>query len=112
MRIRKEAVHPEKAGMIVEEKRREGVVHDVLHPAGAPHIAPDAFQSCDDAIHYEVMHVAVSLLEGIQAHRILEIRGVAVSDMIRSMRRDAVEDLFRHVPVRIDKAHPLPSSIS
>jgi hypothetical protein len=28
-----EAIHAEKGGMIVEEKRREGVVHDVLHPA-------------------------------------------------------------------------------
>jgi hypothetical protein len=55
-----------------------------------------------------MMHIAVSLLERVQAHRILELRGVEVSDIIRSMRRDAVEQLFRHIPVRIDKAHPSP----
>ena len=105
LRIGEEAVHAEKGGMVVEEKRREGVVHDVLHPAGAPYIAPDAFQRCDDAVDHEMMHVAVSLLERIQSHWILKIRGVEVGDMIRSMRRDAVEELFRHVPMWIDKAH-------
>ena len=45
LRIGEEAVHPEKDSVVVEEKRGEGVVHDVLHLACAPHIAPDAFQS-------------------------------------------------------------------
>lgn len=54
------------------------------------------------------MHVAVSLLERIQAHRILEIRGVEVSDMIRSVWRDAVEELFRYVSMRINKPHSTP----
>jgi hypothetical protein len=36
------------------------------------------------------------------------VRFSCSSNMIRSMRRDAVEELFRHVPVRIDKAHSPP----
>ena len=62
LRIGEEAVHAEKGGMVVEEKRGEGVVHDVLHPAGTPHIAPDAFQGRDDAVNHEVVPVAGSLL--------------------------------------------------
>jgi hypothetical protein len=54
------------------------------------------------------MSVAGSLLKRIQAHRILEIGRVEVRDIVRSMRRDAVEKLFRHVPMRIDKAHSPP----
>jgi hypothetical protein len=50
----------------------------------------------------------VILLPLTQAHRILQIGRVEVGDVVRSMRRDAVEKLFRHVPVRIDKAHPSP----
>ena len=54
------------------------------------------------------MPVAVSLLKRVQAHRMFEIGRVEVGDMIRSMRRDAVEKLFRHIPVRIDKTHSPP----
>jgi len=45
LRIGEQSIHAEKGRMVVEEKRGKSVVHDVLHPAGAPHIAPDAFQS-------------------------------------------------------------------
>jgi hypothetical protein len=55
-----------------------------------------------------VVPVARSLLKRIQAHRILEIGRVEVGDIVRSVRRDAVEKLFRHIPVRIDEAHTPP----
>ena len=44
LRVGEQAAHAEKDGMVVEEKRGKGVVHDVLHAPGAPHIAPDAFR--------------------------------------------------------------------
>lgn len=108
LRIGEQAVHAEKGGMVVEEKRGECVVHDVLHSARTPHIPPDAFQSRDDAVNHEVVLITGSLFKRIQAHRILKIGRVEVGEIVCSMRRDTVEKLFRHVPVRIDKTHSPP----
>jgi hypothetical protein len=110
IRRQEDAGNNTKQDLRVEKTARTSVKEGVelgksLHTAGPPHIAPDAFQSCDDAINDEMMPVAVSLFERIQSHRVLKIRRVEVSDMVRSMRRDAIEEFFRHIPVRIDKAH-------
>jgi hypothetical protein len=100
--IREEAVHAEQGSVRAIEQCGDGIVEDVFE-SRPPRIAPDAFERANDAAGDKVPLVRCDVGERVESDGEVEVAGVEIDKVIRTTRRDAIEQFFGKVAVGINE---------